>query len=215
MEDNEKKVFDRVIRLKNRPLSASKSFIKSICVWSLLICWDPFILQNFNKIRGILKGDLGLPNLFPYFKQQLGIIKGSFFIRQLGQRRETELRKGKFNHDARNRIFKTCGRLQMKHRFQYQATLFIWQDISSDCEKTVLHTENGRVCKCSISWSNNKWTIRQRRKPLFISLLVLLMLTPLPQIVNKASLIKKRAFSSRILLVTENANSLQMNRPPY
>ena len=31
--------------------------------------------------------------------------------------------------------------------------------------------------------------------------------TPLPQIVNKASLIKNREFSSRILLVTENAKS--------
>ena len=31
--------------------------------------------------------------------------------------------------------------------------------------------------------------------------------TPLPQIVNKASLIKNREFSSRILLVTENART--------
>lgn len=65
-----RKSLTAVIRLKNRPLSASKSFVKIImCVVPFLML-ESFYFANFNKIRGILKGDLGLPSFFSYFKFQ-------------------------------------------------------------------------------------------------------------------------------------------------
>ena len=90
MEDNEKIVFDRSDSIEKPTTFSVEEFRQDhyVCVVPFLML-ESFYFANFNKIRGILKGDLGLPSFFPYFKFQLGIIKGSFFLST--KKRETEV----------------------------------------------------------------------------------------------------------------------------
>ena len=74
MEDNEKKVFDRSDSIEKPATFSVKEFRQDhfMCVVPFLML-ESIYFANFNKIRGILTGDLGLPSFFPYFKFQLGI----------------------------------------------------------------------------------------------------------------------------------------------
>ena len=69
MEDNEKKVFDRSDSIEKPTTFSVEEFRQDHCVCVVpFLMLESFYFANFNKIRGILKGDLGLPSFFFIFQ---------------------------------------------------------------------------------------------------------------------------------------------------